>query len=440
VTVTAATNVGGVGDALWVNAGAVSGTASHGGVWIDDAAATPVTVASVTAGAGPVVIGGQGNLLVGAINAGSDSATLSSAAGSVLDGVGGGSSASHPNVTAGAVTVLAAASSGDAGNALWVNAASISGTGTSGGVWINDAASTPVTVTGVSAGAGPVVIGSEGNLLIDTVTAGSGSVTLDSAGGAVLDHISGGSSAAQPNVTAGSMTVHSATDAGSAADALWVNAASITASATSGGVWINDAAVAPVTVALARTGGGPLVIDTQGTMVLGTLDAGTGAVALRSVTGSILDGIGGGSSTGNPNVTGGAVTLYVAAGTVGTIGDRVYINSASIETTAPANAQFINTPPTPYPALPLIAGVSPVTVYGANSQAQVQQPQQLPITLIGQPLRLAPPIAVTTDFLGIALPAGVDVDATQQDSTMGTASEPILGGNDDEIGRKKTRT
>jgi hypothetical protein len=50
---------------------------------------------------------------------------------------------------------------------------------------------------------------------------------------------------------------------------------------------------------------------------------------------------------------------------------------------------------------------------------------------------MAPPIGVVADLLGIALPAGVNSDAVQQDSTMGTTSEPIFGGNDDEIGRKK---
>ncbi len=76
-------------------------------MWISDAATTPVTVTSVTAGAGPVVIGTQGDLLVDSINAGSGSATLSSVTGAVLDAVAGGSSASRPNVIAGSVTVIA---------------------------------------------------------------------------------------------------------------------------------------------------------------------------------------------------------------------------------------------------------------------------------------------------------------------------------------------
>jgi hypothetical protein len=57
--------------------------------------------------------------------------------------------------------------------------------------------------------------------------------------------------------------------------------------------------------------------------------------------------------------------------------------------------------------------------------------------LIGQPLELAPPIAVAADSLGIALPEGVDPTAARQDATMGTASVPIFGGNDAEIGRTK---
>jgi hypothetical protein len=164
--------------------------------------------------------------------------------------------------------------------------------------------------------------------------------------------------------------------------------------------------------------------------------AGTGDVTLTSASGSILDAIRGGSSPRNPNIIGGAVTL-TAQGGVGTSTDRVYINGASIDVSGVTGDQFINVPPTPYPGLPLVPGVSPVTVYAAYAQAQVQPPQQLPVTLIGQPLRMAPPMDVTADLLGIALPAGVDVEAEQQDSSMDTASKPIFGGNDQEIGRKK---
>ena len=40
-------------------------------------------------------------------------------------------------------------------------------------------------------------------------------------------------------------------------------------------------------------------------------------------------------------------------------------------------------------------------------------------------------------LLGIDLPDGVDAAATDQDATLDTASKPILGGNEDEVGRKK---
>jgi hypothetical protein len=87
--------------------------------------------------------------------------------------------------------------------------------------------------------------------------------------------------------------------------------------------------------------------------------------------------------------------------------------------------------------LPLVTGVSPVTVYDAYAHAQGQPAQDLPITLIGQPLRMAPPIAVAADLLGIALPVGVDATARQQDDSLDTVSKPIFGGNDAEVGRNK---
>jgi hypothetical protein len=190
-------------------------------------------------------------------------------------------------------------------------------------------------------------------------------------------------------------------------------------------------------VASVTAGDGPIEISNRGDLVLGTIMAGNGDVTLTSATGAILDDISGGSSQDKPNVTGGKVALD-AATTVGTADNRVYVNAKTITSTTPTNDQFINAPPTPYPALALVNGVSPVTEYAAYAQAQEQMPQQLPITLIGLPVRMAPPIQVTADLYGIALPAGVDSSAAAQDTTMGTESAPILGGNDEEIGRKKS--
>jgi hypothetical protein len=391
----------------------------------------------VRAGAGPVVIGSQGNLLIESVNAGGGSATLTSGTGAVLDGIHGGSNASHPNVIARAVTVNAATNAGNVNDALWVDAATISAAAAGGGVWIKDAAATPVTLASVRAGAGPVVIGSQGNLLIESVNAGGGSATLTSGTGAVLDGIGGGSNASHPNVIARTVTINAATNVGDPNDALWVNAATIYATATNGGVWINDAATTPVTLASVTAHAGPIVIHAQGDLDLLSVDAGSGGATLSSATGSILDAISGGATSSDPNVRAGTVTL-TAANTIGLISDPIWVDAASYTANAP-KGHWVNVPPvlTPYPDLPLLVGVSPVTVYEANAQAQILPPQQLPITLIGQPMRMAPPIAVTADLFGIALPAGVGANATQQDASMGTAIVPIYGGNDDEIGRKK---
>jgi hypothetical protein len=192
-----------------------------------------------------------------------------------------------------------------------------------------------------------------------------------------------------------------------------------------------------VTLASVTTGGGPVVIASQGSLLIDSVNAGRGDVTLVSIAGPILDAISGGASATKPNVSGGIVTLN-AAKAVGTNWDRVYVNAVTINSTTAVDRQFINAPPTPYLGLPLVNGVSPVTVFAAYAEAQVQSPQQLPITLIGLPMRMAPPIGVTTDSFGISLPGGVDSNAAQQDSTLDTASKPIEGGNDNEIGRQTT--
>jgi mucin-19 len=435
MTLNSSANVGVSTDPLWVNASTINAAANGGGVWINSAATTPVTVASVTTNGDPVVIAGQGNLLVQSVNAGSGSATLSSASGAVEDGTGGGSSSTNPNVTAGTVTVDSSTSAGASSNALWVNAATINAAASTGGVWINSAATTPVTVSSVTTNGGAVVIGAQGDLLVDSVNAGTGSATLSSTGGAVQDGVSGGASSAQPNVTAGTVTVDSSTNAGGSSNALWVDAATINAAASSGGVWINSTAATPVTLGSVTTNGGDIVVMGQGNLKITSVNAGTGSVTLASADGSLLDGIKGGSTTNNRNVIAGTTTLS-AAHKAGTPIDPLWV-SDTYTVTAPGG-HWINIQPEPYPALPTINTASPVTVYSADAEAQIQPPQQLPITLIGQPVRLAPPIAVIAESLGISLPSGADAAATQQDAVMGTASDPISGGNEDEVGRKKT--
>jgi len=373
--------------------------------------------------------------MIDSVNAGTGDVTLSSAAGAVQDGVSGGSSSSQPNVVGGTVTVNSATSAGGSADALWVNASTINADANNGGVWINSASTTPVTVGSVVTGHGPVVINAQGDMLVDLINAGTLTVQLASESGGVLDGTSGAASATNPNIVSGALSVSSGTDAGNASGALWVNSSSITAAANSGGIWINSASTKPVTLASLVTHGGAIVVNGQGDLKLVTLNAATGDVTLTSISGSLLDGIKGGATIDNPNVVGANVTLS-AAKAIGNIADPIWVQGTYTETDG--TGHWINVPPvlTPYQWLPLLQGVSPVTIYAANSQAQNQAPQQLPITLIGQPLRQADPIDVSVNALGIDLPDGVAPYAVEQDSTMGTSSEPILGGNDTQLGRK----
>ena len=454
INVSSATNAGGSSDALWVNAATINADATNGGVWINSAATTPVTLASITAGNGavgisalgaltvesvtsvnsPISIIGQGNVLVDTVNAGTGAVTLGSTAGAVQDGISGGSGSSQPNVVGGTVTVNSGTDSGNSSDALWVNASTINADANSGGVWINSAGTTAVTVGSVVAGHGPVVINAQGDMLVDSINAGTSAVQLVSANGGVLDG-TGVASASNPNIISGALSVNSGSDAGNASDALWVNSTSISAAANTGGIWINSASTKTVTLASLLTNGGAIVVNGQGDLKLVSINAATGDVTLTSISGSLLDGIKGGATVDNPNVVGANVTL-TAAKAIGNIADPIWVQG--VYTFTAGTGHWINVPPvlTPYQWLPLVQGVSPVTVYAANSQAQRQSPQDLPITLIGQPAPQANPIDVSVNSLGIELPDGVAPYAVEQDSTQGTSSQPILGGNDSELGRK----
>ncbi len=341
---------------------------------------------------------------------------------------------------AGTVTVNSATNGGDSSDALWVNASTINADATNGGVWINSAATTPVTVGSVTAGHGPVVIGGQGDLLIDTINAGTGAVQLVSANGGVLDGTNGAANSGSPNVISGSISIVSGTNSGSASDALWVNSSTISATANNGGIWINSAATTPVTLASLLANGGAIVVDGQGDLKLLSVNAGTGDVTLTSISGSLLDAIaGGGDDRYTPNVVGANVTLS-AGKAIGNLADPIWV--AGVYTETELKGHWINVPPvlTPYQWLPTLPNVSPTTVFAANAQAQVQRPQSLPVTLVGQPAPQAEPIDVSVDSLGLLLPEGVSENATQQDATLGTASQPILGGNDSELGRKSSNS
>ena len=120
----------------------------------------------MTTGGGAAVIGSQGNLAVVSVNTGTAAARrLNSATGAVIDGIDGGSNAGNAECRRWRGDRELGGGGGQCERcALGECRHDLRQSATNGGVWINDAATTPVTVASVTTGNGPVVIGGTGQL------------------------------------------------------------------------------------------------------------------------------------------------------------------------------------------------------------------------------------------------------------------------------------
>ncbi len=90
-----------------------------------------------------------------------------------------------------------------------------------------------------------------------------------------------------------------------------------------------------------------------------------------------------------------------------------------------------------YPSMPVVTGVNEYTVRSVVSDRQTAPSITiaLPIVPAGNVVPVAAPMAVTVNDLGMSLPTGVAPVAVLQDTSYGTQSDPLVGGNSTEVAR-----
>ncbi|WP_073103146.1 filamentous hemagglutinin N-terminal domain-containing protein [Pollutimonas bauzanensis] len=285
---------------------------------------------------------GDRSIALGALNIGAGTLGLASTAGDL-------SGSAETLLTAGAVTLTAAGSSGangaigTASQALKTQASALTATAGSGGIYLENTgalALNSVTATGASS------IKASGDLTVGNVSAGNATLKLESGG-----NIHGNADNA---ITTSYLTAVAAGAIGSAADRLRLNATSLWASAGNG-IYV-DGTGSSLTLDKIESQHGAISIRGAGTMTAvdvdshggdteltansisaGQINAGTGNVDLTARSGSI-------TAYGSSLLTGDTVTLTAPASnandTIGT--SSTALNTAAKTLNATAGAIYIN--------------------------------------------------------------------------------------------------
>ena len=166
--------------------------------------------------------------------------------------------------------------------------------------------------------------GTGGNIALDSIII-NGPVTLTATTGAITDNLNGASSTPVANITAPSATLTAATGIGrligGEADAVVTSVQNLTASSTTGPIFVHQ--IGPVTLGAVTAHAGPVAIEnTGGNLTLGgNVTSITDAVFLLANDASIL------ASNGVPtHVTADADSGLFAAGVVGVVLNPVRVN------------------------------------------------------------------------------------------------------------------
>lgn len=309
VTLTAGTGIGAVGSPIQTNVTTLNATTTTGKIIISQTGAFTLNAQSMgftdplaMTGSDINVSNTTGNITVGAASA-FGTVTLS-AGGAILAGSLVGTTNAF-NVFGDTVALSATSGIGTTGAVLQTSVNTLTANGGAGGLFVSN--NKTLMLSSASATGGAVSITNIGKLEVGSVTAVGQAVTL-SATGALID-----SNGPAVNVTAQSATL-SGSSIGSSSDPFETKVlSSLTATATSGAVYISDLGTGTITLAATATGlGADINFTSLGSIVLKAVTAQGNAVTLNAA-GSISNGL------ASPGVNITAQTLsIVAPGGIGT--------------------------------------------------------------------------------------------------------------------------
>jgi hypothetical protein len=245
---------------------------------------------SLTTTGGDLILNATGSLALSRLTS-VGATTLSSTMGAILDNTGD----ENANITAaGLISLSAATGIGVAGAAGDLDIqGTVTGSTTSGGIYLTDADADAMSVNALTATAGDVVLASGGAITINgQLTAGNGNLHLTS----------GGLYTQYADVTVSGTASLSSVGATLATTAD-MQAASLSLDAGSGAFTMNDGSSLTTT-------GGDLILNATGSLALSRLTS-VGATTLSSTMGAILDN----TADENANITAaGLISLSAATG------------------------------------------------------------------------------------------------------------------------------
>jgi hypothetical protein len=421
VTLTAGTGIGAVGSPIQTNVTALNATTTSGEIIIVqtggftlNAQSLGFTDPSAMTGSDIIVSNATGDMTLGAVSAlGTVKLTTG---GAILAGSLVGTTNAF-NVSGDTVALTAANGIGTAGAALQTSVQTVSAAGGAGGVFLSN--NKTLQVSSASATGGDVSITNIGGLDVGSVTAAGHDVTL-SATGALTD-----SNGPALNVTAQSATL-SGSAIGSVGVPFETQVSSLTATGTSGSVYVSDLGTGTIMLTAKATGlGADVDFTSSGSIDLITVTALGNTVTLNAA-GSITNGL------ASPGVNISAQTLnIVAPGGIGTSANPLEILVAQITTAdGGTNGVFMeDAGPVSITASALEAPGSGTLTFSADS-ITIQDLGTAPVSLAaGRSLVLKTktgPIVFLNRLNTIQVSAGATI-TIQAGTTAGSGGVAVLG-------------
>ena len=369
-------SVGTLAAPIRTNIGALTATASDGGVFIDEAdgllinkviaqdgGTTPSTGengtvvifpqgGSASAGTSDVKIVAHGDIVLGEVKAADQFTLTITTAGMILDG-----NMEALNILARGLTVSAVGAIGQDTDLIDTTVMTLLATTSNGGVFISEADGADVTITAGGAGSDVILNNAMRTLVLGTITTTGGDVTVKASFDAITDGNGGA-----PNIVGATAVLESPAGLGTAGDKLEVNVGTLSTKVTNSGAGTYVTNAAALTALAIETKNGALDIsftggtvafvqpgvldrlsltspgmdfsfsNTGGKVVLNGVDAGTGVVSITAKT--LID------DSASPALTGGAVTLK-AGTSIGSSANKINTNLVSLTATANAGGIFI---------------------------------------------------------------------------------------------------
>jgi filamentous hemagglutinin family protein len=424
-TLNASGGIGSSGNAIGTTLTSLNAAATGGGVYIAETNGLTLSNVSASSGNAVEVTSSSGNITATNVNATSGSVKLTASSGNVgvgalsatsvtVDAGGSITESVASSITASNASLTAAASIGTLANDINTTVGSLTANAASGNVYITEADG--LTLANVSAGSNVGVTSTTGSITAANVSAGGALDLRATAGGIGVGALTGAdvtltagngaiTESGTSSVSAANATFFASTNIGAAGNAINTTVNSLVATASNGGVYIDETNGLTLTNVLASPGNDIVVTN------------GIGAITATSVVG-----------TGNTTLTSGG---GVAVGTVNGNNVTITANGGSITESGTSSISGTNATLTASGGIgsatnDINTTVGSLTAQAANGNVYVSESDGLTLTNVsaaggtnGVTISAGGPIAVGT----VSAPGSVTLATTSgalQDDGLAT--------------------